>query len=93
MSAFPNLVVHMDRLAIESAAIEYRWTLTGTNTGPGGTGRSVRISGYEEWKFGVDGLIAESNAMLAFKFTKAQLNQIHRCLDTLARYVITLLIL
>jgi len=34
--------------------------LTGANTGPGGTGRAVRISGFEEWKFGEDGLIAES---------------------------------
>ena len=31
-----------------------------TNTGPGGTGKSVRIHGYEEWTFGADGLIAES---------------------------------
>ena len=33
---------------------------TGTNTGPGGTGRPVRISGYEEWTFGPDGLVARS---------------------------------
>jgi hypothetical protein len=32
----------------------------GTNTGPGGTGHRVRFSGYGEWKFGEDGLIAES---------------------------------
>ena len=38
----------------------YRWTLTGTNTGPGGTGKAVRISGYEEWTFSADGLIAAS---------------------------------
>jgi len=38
----------------------YRWTLTGTNTGPGGTGRPVRISGYEQWRFSRDGLIAVS---------------------------------
>jgi hypothetical protein len=36
------------------------WTLTGTNTGPGGTGKRVRISGYELWKVDDDGLIAES---------------------------------
>ena len=60
MTAFPDLVVHMDRLAVDGAGIEYHWTLTGTNTGPGGTGKPVRISGYEEWRFGVDGLIAES---------------------------------
>jgi hypothetical protein len=34
--------------------------LTGTNNGPGGTGNKVRISGYELWKIGNDGLIAES---------------------------------
>ena len=38
----------------------YRWRLIGTNTGPGGTGQRVRISGFEVWKIGVDGLIAES---------------------------------
>ena len=61
MTAFPDLVVHMDRLTVEGVEIQYHWTLTGTNTGPGGTGNPVRISGYEEWKFGVDGLIAESD--------------------------------
>jgi predicted ester cyclase len=60
MTAFPDLVVHMDRLTVDAAKIEYHWTLTGNNTGPGGTGKPVRISGYEEWRFGVDGLIAES---------------------------------
>jgi hypothetical protein len=38
----------------------YRWTLVGTNTGPGGTGHRVRISGFEEWTIGADGLIADS---------------------------------
>ena len=60
MTAFPDLVVHMDRLVVDSAGVEYHWTLTGTNTGPGGTGKPVRISGYEEWRFGFDGLIVES---------------------------------
>jgi hypothetical protein len=60
MTAFPDPVIHMDRLAVDGGSIEYHWTLTGTNTGPGGTGRPVRIIGYEEWRFGVDGLIAES---------------------------------
>jgi hypothetical protein len=32
----------------------------GTNTGLGGTGRPVRISGFEEWSIGGDGLIASS---------------------------------
>jgi len=39
---------------------KHHWTLTGTNTGPLGTGNTVRISGYEEWRMGDNGLIAES---------------------------------
>ena len=38
----------------------FHWTLTGTNSGPGGNGNKVRISGYELWKIDNDGLIAES---------------------------------
>jgi hypothetical protein len=38
----------------------YHWTFIGTNTGPGGSGNQVRISGYEDWKIGPDGLIADS---------------------------------
>ena len=60
MTAFPDMKVLMDDLAIEGDTAVYRWTLVGTNTGPGGTGRSVRISGFEEWRMGPDGLIAES---------------------------------
>jgi predicted ester cyclase len=60
MTAFPDLVVRMDTLEVEGDRIVYRWTLTGTNNGPGGTGRPVRISGYEEWSIGADGLVAQS---------------------------------
>ena len=60
MSAFPDMVVIMDSLETTGPAIRYHWTLTGSNTGPGGTGRAVHISGYEEWTFGKDGLIDRS---------------------------------
>ena len=60
MTAFPDMVVAMDSVGLDGLRALYRWTLTGTNTGPGGTGKAVRISGYEEWTFGADGLIAES---------------------------------
>jgi len=60
MTAFPDLVVKMDGLSRDASRVIYRWTLTGTNTGPGGTGRAVRISGYEEWTVGAGGLIVES---------------------------------
>lgn len=60
MTAFPDMVVAMDSLVTGSGTVEYHWTLTGTNTGPGGTGNAVRISGFEVWTFGDDGLIAAS---------------------------------
>ena len=60
MQAFPDLRVAMDELVAKGTQFVYRWTLTGTNTGPGGTGNRVRISGYELWTIGDDGLIAES---------------------------------
>ena len=60
MTAFPDLQVKMDVLRMESGQPEYRWTLLGKNTGPGGTGQKVRISGFEMWRMGGDGLIAES---------------------------------
>jgi steroid delta-isomerase-like uncharacterized protein len=61
MTAFPDMIVRMDKLNLDEGHIVYRWTLIGTNTGPGGTGSAVDISGYEEWTIGADGLIAESS--------------------------------
>jgi hypothetical protein len=40
--------------------VTYRWSLTGTNTGPEGTGHRVCISGFEKGQLGRDGLIASS---------------------------------
>jgi predicted ester cyclase len=60
MRDFPDMVVTLDRLVNTPDGIEFHWTFTGTNTGPGGTGNKVRISGYEWWKIDNDGLIAES---------------------------------
>src|SRR5260370_21930777 len=60
MTAFPDLEVLMDDVLIQGDGAVYRWTFIGTNTGPAGTGHRVRLSGYEVWKFGEDGLIAES---------------------------------
>lgn len=74
MSAFPDLVVKMDAVGFNGARVIYRWTLTGTNTGPGGTGESVKISGYEEWRFGVNDLIAESKGHFDANEYQRQLN-------------------
>ena len=60
MTAFPDLRVTMDQLLARDDRTEYHWTLTGANTGPGGTGKQVRISGHELWQIGSDGLIASS---------------------------------
>jgi len=60
MTTFPDMVVTFDKLKSHGDQKEFHWTLTGTNTGPGGTGNKVRISGYELWKIDNDGLIAQS---------------------------------
>jgi predicted ester cyclase len=60
MTAFPDLGVSMDSMMAHGDRAVFHWTATGTNTGPGGTGRAVRFSGREEWTLGPDGLIAAS---------------------------------
>src|ERR671930_776402 len=60
IDAFPNIEVFMDDVVFKDDVVEFHWTFTGANTGPGGTGKPVRISGFEEWTFGEDGLISES---------------------------------
>ncbi len=60
MTTFPDMVVTFDKLEPRGDATVFHWTLIGTNTGPGGTGKRVRISGYELWTFDNDGLIGES---------------------------------
>jgi SnoaL-like polyketide cyclase len=59
MSAFPDLCVVMDDVRLRDGP-EYHWILFGTNSGAGGTGRRVRISGFEKWRIGADGLILSS---------------------------------
>ena len=60
MRDLPDMIVTMDDVTHASDGTKFHWTLTGTNTGPGGTGKRLRISGYELWKIDNDGLIAES---------------------------------
>lgn len=60
MTAFPDMQVMLDEVRVQGDRPEYHWTLIGTNTGPGGTGHRVRISGFESWEFGDDGLILSS---------------------------------
>ncbi len=60
MAAFPDMQLLMDGIVVQGDRAIYHWTFIGTNTAPGGTGHRVRFSGFEVWKFGDDGLIAES---------------------------------
>jgi uncharacterized protein (TIGR02246 family) len=60
-AALPDMQVYLDDLIVDSDRIKYHWTFTGTNTGPGGTGNSVRVVGYEDWTIDDDGLIAASS--------------------------------
>ena len=56
----PDMQVYMNDLVVDGERIEYHFTFTGTNTGPGGTGNAVRVTGFEEWTINDDGLIATS---------------------------------
>jgi uncharacterized protein (TIGR02246 family) len=61
MAAFPDMVVRLDSLREEQDHTVFHWTWTGTNIGPGGTGRAVHLTGYERWTIGADGLITTSD--------------------------------
>jgi predicted ester cyclase len=60
MTTFPDMVVTMNKVSRDPDGTKFHWTLTGTNTGPGGTGKRVRISGYELWQFDNAALIDNS---------------------------------
>jgi len=67
MKTFPDMIVTVDDVTLElklggrsSCDAVFHWTLTGTNNGPGGSGKRVRISGYELWQFDKVGLIRNS---------------------------------
>jgi predicted ester cyclase len=75
MLAFPDMRLVMDEVLVKGDRIEYHWTLSGTNTGPGGAGQRVRISGFERWRMGADGLIASSQGQFDAVEYRRQLEQ------------------
>jgi hypothetical protein len=75
MTTFPDLKVVMDDLLVHVDCAEYHWTLIGTNTGPGGTGHRVIVSGFEKWRMGADGLIASSQGHFDAAEYRRQLEQ------------------
>ena len=60
MTELPDMVLTMDDLSFDGERYIYRWTLDGTNSGPGGKGNTVHIGGFEEWSINSDGLIQNS---------------------------------
>ncbi len=60
IEAFPDIELFMNDVVFNGESVEDHRTFTGTNTGPGGTGKAVRITGFEEWTFGDDDLVVES---------------------------------
>jgi SnoaL-like protein len=60
MTDLPDMHVRYDSLVTKSNGIEFHWTLLATNSGPSGTGKKVRVSGYEFWQISKEGLISKS---------------------------------
>ncbi|MCM4153947.1 hypothetical protein DHD05_20345 [Arenibacter sp. N53] len=60
MRDLPDMVVNYDSLVTKPTGTEFHWTLTATNSGHGGTGKKVKISGFELWKMGENGRILYS---------------------------------
>jgi uncharacterized protein (TIGR02246 family) len=64
MTAFPDMLVKMVDVRWDGDHAIFRWHWTGTNTGPGGTGNSVDMTGYEEWSIDANNLILQSRGHL-----------------------------
>jgi len=73
METFPDMIVSMDSLTTKSDKTRFYWSLTGTNDVPNGTGKKVKISGFEEWTLNDDGLIQESKGYFDDKEYEHQL--------------------
>ena len=58
---FPDLVLYMDGIRSGGNRAIFLWTLEGTNSGPGGTGNFVRISGWQTWRLPDDLLLLETD--------------------------------
>lgn len=75
MTDLPDMAVRFDSLVAKGSITEFHWTLTGTNSGPGGTGNKVRVSGYEEWTLGENGLVQRSQGHFPSDIYQKQLQE------------------
>lgn len=62
MAAYPDLRMTLDSLEADGREVRLRWTFTGTNLGPGGTGNEVFVLGTERWRLAAGGRIARCEA-------------------------------
>jgi len=60
MTAFPDMAVSLVEVERQGGQVIFRWRWTGTNTGPGGTGSAVDLTGFEQWTLSAGGLIQQS---------------------------------
>lgn len=60
MTDLPDMIVRYDSLVSKSNGMEFHWTLIATNSGPGGTGNKVKVSGFELWQIDDNGFIKSS---------------------------------
>ena len=74
MTAFPDMLVELVDVHRQGDQVIFNWHWTGTNTGPGGTGNRVDLTGYEVWTLDDDGLILESRGHLDEAEYRRQLN-------------------
>lgn len=74
MTKFPDMKVSFDSLTTDANGVKFYWTLTGTDAGPGGKGNKVKISGYELWQLGTDGLIKNSKGYFSTEEYNRQLD-------------------
>jgi uncharacterized protein (TIGR02246 family) len=53
----PDLALQCDGVKLAGSHMLYLWTFTGTHSG---SGRALRITGWEEWELGADRLVTAS---------------------------------
>ncbi len=74
MAGFPDMVIELVEVRRDGDYVIFEWRWTGTNTGPGGTGNAVDLTGFEQWTLGQDGLILQSLGHLDEEEYARQLN-------------------
>ncbi|HEY9115101.1 MAG TPA: nuclear transport factor 2 family protein [Bacteroidales bacterium] len=73
MTDLPDMIVRYDSIVSKTDGTEFHWTLIATNTGPGGTGNKIKVSGYEFWQLDENGIIRNSQGHFPSKEYNRQL--------------------